>query len=262
MRPRKELFFYVSSVHRTKSKFVLNLSGKIKKGRLEIGQRVFFFFGTNYVECFVAFIWSNGKKVSECHAGKAAIVSIKSDVSFEILNDLTNTDGWHLCRNIDKKNNNDKATVFANSAAEANNCYDSQVLSGAQEVSDSKNNSKDSKGELLTDCEKEYVKNLRCAVYRGGYLSPTEVYVLDKIRIALGLETKRAEELELKYISRIPNNKVEHDYYDAVAACLLDCNYISDSERDLLSNLRGYLRISEARAAEIEKLADWDNYLE
>lgn len=265
MRSTKELFFRVNSARKPKSKNGLILSGRIQKGYLKTGQRVLFSYGLSNVECFVDLIWLNGKQVNECYADKEAIVSVKSNVPFEDIKDLTNIEGWHLCYGNDDSTNKVSKIVETDKLSNIPTIPDKSDSSRSKRnirERNSKSNLETNRVNLLTKNEKEYIKNLRSAISRYGYLSPTEVYVLDKIRIALGIGAKRAEEIELKYISRIPDDNAEHNYYEAVAACLLDCNYISDSERDLLRNLRDYLRISEARAAEIEKLADWDNYSE
>ena len=47
-------------------------------------------------------------------------------------------------------------------------------------------------------------------------------------------------------------------YKDAISACLLDCGYLTTTERYLLEKLRITLNISEQKAYSLEKDSDWN----
>ena len=109
-----------------------------------------------------------------------------------------------------------------------------------------------------TSNEKDYIKDIKMCVKSKEKLAPTELYVLDKLRIAYGIPEKRAQELILKTIKEYNKEKNKLLYSDAVAACLLDCGYLTANERHLLERLRVALNISEQESYTIEKDSSWD----
>jgi len=245
------LRFQVNSARRSKSG--LTVSGIIKQGHVEVGDRVFLYHNSEYSECYVNSIWQNGKNVRDCHQGKASILSLISSSPIDSLadEDLRNT--FILGNKLESQSRKNEEFPKAPLNNEREN---NAKIQGYASVAT--NNGNNPSG--LSVAEKEYLKNLRIAITNCGFISPTEVYVLDKIRVSLGLDSEKVEKLAEEYISRMPSDTAESQYYEAVAVCLLDRNYVSDSERMLLRNLRMYLGISEERAAKIEKLADWDNF--
>ena len=91
-----------------------------------------------------------------------------------------------------------------------------------------------------------------------GKLAPTELYVLDKLRIAYNLSEERSRQLIFGTIKKYNAKKNELLYKDAVSACLLDCGYLTTTERYLLEKLRIALNISEQKAYSLEKDSDWN----
>lgn len=109
----------------------------------------------------------------------------------------------------------------------------------------------------LTSAEKEFISDIKHCLKDQGRLSPSEIFVLDKIRAALSITKIRAKELISITKKEYSYKKNEVEYRDAVSICLMDSNYITLSERFLLERLRLSLNISEQIAYEIEKNCQW-----
>lgn len=105
--------------------------------------------------------------------------------------------------------------------------------------------------------EKEFIEDIKVCLKDGGRISPSEFFVLDKIRNALSIPSDRAKALVSRVCKDYNDKQNEIEYQDAVSLCLMDSNYISDTERYLLERLRLSLNISQQRAYEIEEDSKW-----
>lgn len=122
--------------------------------------------------------------------------------------------------------------------------------------SDASINSK-GKSQQLNSKEKEFIEDIKVCLKDGGRISPSEFFVLDKIRKSLSISQERAK-LLVAFVSKSYRDKRnEIEYGDAVSMCLMDSNYITDTERFLLEKLRLSLNISQQRAYEIEENSKW-----
>lgn len=98
--------------------------------------------------------------------------------------------------------------------------------------------------------EQEYLKMLKESL-EDGDISDRERRLLDRIRISLGIDEKRAKELEDSLNKQF--TKEEQDYLEAFKdAC--ENGIVSDKQRRLLEKLRVMYGISEERAREIENM--------
>lgn len=114
------------------------------------------------------------------------------------------------------------------------------------------------KNEKCSSVEKDFIQDVLVCIKETGKLAPTELYVLDKLRIAYNLSEERARQLILGTIKKYNAEKNELLYKDAVSACLLDCGYLTTTEKYLLEKLRIALNISEQKAYSLEKDSDWN----
>lgn len=105
--------------------------------------------------------------------------------------------------------------------------------------------------------EKEFVEDIKVCLKDGGRISPSEFFVLDKIRKSLSISEERAKLLIAFVCKSYSDKQDEIEYSDAVSMCLMDSNYISDTERFLLEKLRLSLNLSQQRAYEIEQNCKW-----
>lgn len=109
----------------------------------------------------------------------------------------------------------------------------------------------------LNSQEKEFIEDIKVCMKDGGRISPSEFFVLDKIRKALSISQEQAKSL-IAFVYRSFNDKQnEIEYSDAVSMCLMDSNYITTTERFLLEKLRLSLNITQQRAYEIEENCKW-----
>lgn len=121
--------------------------------------------------------------------------------------------------------------------------------------------SKDIYSVSITSAEKEYIADVtRCLKEKGG-ISPTELFVLDKIRKTLNLSESKARELLEATLKNYNLEKKLNVYRDAVAACLLDCGYLTSTESFLLERLKIILNIPDSIAYQIEREVSWDDGL-
>ena len=114
------------------------------------------------------------------------------------------------------------------------------------------------KNEKYSSVEKDFIQDVLVCIKETGKLVPTELYVLDKLRIAYNLSEERSRQLIFGTIKKYNAKKTELLYKDAISACLLDCGYLTTTERYLLEKLRIALNISEQKASSLEKDSDWN----
>lgn len=109
-----------------------------------------------------------------------------------------------------------------------------------------------------TSAEKEFIQDIQTCLKDKGRIAPTEMFVLEKIRITLNISESRGRELLASVTNKYNAIKNEAIYKEAVSACLLDSGYLTAVESTLLERLRIVLNIPEDRAYEIEKQSDWN----
>jgi hypothetical protein len=212
--------------------------GKVHLGELSQFSDVSIVFQSNSYKAAVSYIIVNGKKVEKCMKRQVVtlhLVGVKFD---EIVCGHTYVRNYQKNTSVDENISNSAKNLITSSVKKLN-CQDKSIL---------------------TANEKEYVSNIKQCLLQEGKVAPTERYLLEKLRIALNLSESRAIELEKDLIKLHPE-KNEKEYSDAVSICLLDCNYISTTERFILNRLRITLNISENRATEIERNCDWHGVL-
>ena len=110
---------------------------------------------------------------------------------------------------------------------------------------------------VLCSQEKEYTADITKCLKENGCISPTELFVLDKIRKSLNISDYRSHELLEITVMNYSMKKNLNIYRDAVAACLLDCGYLTHTERFLLERLRMILNIPDSLAFQLEREIDW-----
>lgn len=240
---KKSFCLKVDAVKRTRSG--LSVTGLVTRGFMKVNNRVYVCGEDTGVTGFLSQIWVGGHIVNGCYQNERASLNIV----FNNAEYLPEGSAVHYVTESSQKTPSDKSVKTEEfeknptkeSAFGRENMY---LDSGLKDV---------------PKAEKEFLRNLQICIAKTGVLAPTEAFLMDKIRISLGLSIDKATALIDKYVSRIPQNEAERHYFEAVAACLLDSGYLSENERYLLNNLRQYLNISESRSALIEKAADWDN---
>lgn len=109
----------------------------------------------------------------------------------------------------------------------------------------------------LNSKEKEFIEDIKVCLKDGGRISPSEFFVLEKIRKSLSISHERAKVLLNIVCKSYFDKQSEIEYSDAVSICLMDSNFISDTERFLLEKLRLSLNLSQQRAYEIEQSCKW-----
>lgn len=105
--------------------------------------------------------------------------------------------------------------------------------------------------------EKCFIQDISVCLKNKGGIAPTELFVLDKLRTVYNISEERGRQLIVATVKKIDLEKNEMIYRDAVSACLLDCGYLTATERYLLEKLRVALNIPEYKAYSIEKESDW-----
>lgn len=109
----------------------------------------------------------------------------------------------------------------------------------------------------LSSEEKEFIFDIKHCLKDQGKISPTEFFILDKIRASLSIKKSRAKELISLTVKDYSLKQNEIEYRDAVSICLMDSNFISSTERFLLERLRMSLNIDQSKAYDIERNCQW-----
>lgn len=198
------------------------------------------------IEAYVHCLFQSGRMVEKCHKGQQISIYLKGiDVEHVIPNQtyLTSQKLPECKESRDFVQGEDNTIIKKQDII--------NKLEKSTDVAEDKFET------ILNSAEKTYVKNIRICINTNGYISPTEIYVLDKIRQVLNISPERAQELFRKTLSTYKANQHETIYRDAISMCLLDCNYITKSERRLLTTLQSILGISDKRASEIEDESKW-----
>jgi len=242
--------FNVLSYEKEPSKGGLKVCGVLSRGELTVGDHISFCDSSVFADGYVRRIEVKSRNVQSCTKGINITIYIAVRIPINtLLLRLASAKNIVIIPFLDLTSIN---TPQKNAEPEINTKHTRTSLVNKNA------GDKLAKEKKINIQEKEFVKNLKIATSLEGYLSPSESFLLEKIRKSLKIDLNIARKLSNDYISKIPKDEAEREYYEAVAVCLLDRNYVSDNERKLLMNLRVYLHISEARAAEIEKLADWE----
>lgn len=97
--------------------------------------------------------------------------------------------------------------------------------------------------------EKEYLEELRFCLEEDSTLSPKEERMLERLRVRLGINEDRANELRALLIPKYTPE--EQEYLDEVKACLEDDGHISDRELRMLDRMANRLGITPERAKDI-----------
>lgn len=109
----------------------------------------------------------------------------------------------------------------------------------------------------MSSKEKELIECINKCLRSNSSLSATERYLLIKIAESFNISIDRCEELISKCLSSYINEKKFAIFRNAVLTCLLDGNYITDTEHFLLERLRLSLDISEDVAYSILYSCNW-----
>lgn len=198
------------------------------------------------IEADVHCLFQSGRMVEKCHKGQQVSIYLKG---VDVKNVIPNQTYLTSQKRLERKESRDLVQGDENTIIKKQDIVD-KLLKLTDEAEDKLK-------ATLNSAEKTYVKNIRVCINANGYISPTEIYVLDKIRQVLHISPERAQELFRKTLSTYKANQHENIYRDAVSICLLDCNYITKSERRLLTTLQTILGISDMRAYEIEDESKW-----
>lgn len=191
-------------------------------------------------------IYISNREVKECSKGQLVSLYIEGVTKENIVPNrsyLTNINAQT------KKNENKKDGYMGTKEHNKQELINNLLKTDYEQDGDSE--------QLLTSAEKNYVRNIRICINSTGTITPTEIYVLDKIRQALKISPERGRELFQNTLDLYKKNRDESIYKDAVAMCLLDGNYITKSERRLLVSLQSILGISDSKAYEIEDNSKW-----
>ncbi len=106
---------------------------------------------------------------------------------------------------------------------------------------------------LLTSEEQEYLDEYKeCLQYNNGEFSPSEIRLLDRLRVRLDLSEERVRELKEQANLENQLSEEEQEYLEDIRLFLED-GVITEKERKILERSRNQLGISEERAKEIEK---------
>lgn len=105
--------------------------------------------------------------------------------------------------------------------------------------------------------EKELVGCIQACIKSGSNLSATERYVISKIADSFNITAERCDELIKRCLKRSQDNKNIEIFRNAVLTCLLDSNYISETEHMLLERLRLSLDIPEDVAHNMIYECNW-----
>lgn len=199
------------------------------------------------IEAYVHCLFHSGRMVEKCHKGQQISIYLKGINVEHVIPNQTYLSSQKLPlskESIAIAQGIDNTTIKKQDIV-------NKLLKSTGEANE------DKQEPALNSAEKTYVKNIRVCINTNGYISPTEIYVLDKIRQVLNISPERAQELFRQTLSTYKANQSENIYRDAVSMCLLDCNYITKSERRLLTTLQTILGISDMRAYEIEDESKW-----
>lgn len=112
----------------------------------------------------------------------------------------------------------------------------------------------------IAAAEKEIIDCINRCLDDGGTLSATEKYVIYKIAEAHNISKSQCEKLLKKTLKSFDEKKSIKIFSDVVKSCLLDSNYISESELYLLFKLRDALNISESIAHDIIYHSTWSAF--
>lgn len=111
--------------------------------------------------------------------------------------------------------------------------------------------------EAKSAAEKDLIASIKTCINNGGCISATERYLIATLAESYNISKVRCEELITQCLRTFDKGKSLTIFRNAVLTCLLDSNYISDTEFLLLGKLRQALCISEDVAHDIIYQCNW-----
>lgn len=227
--------------------------GKILSGFLSCGDDVIVAVGKNEYKAQIDSIIDkpNGGLVQRCSSGNNVSLYLAG------IDEHIVKPGVTVVKNIDSKIFVSKYSKKSGAKKSAKR-EEEQNKVGTGDVVQKKTSNLKSKKYDYSSVEKNFIQDISLCLKNNGRIAPTELYVLDKLRIAYNIPEERGQQLILATIKKYDAKKNEMIYRDAVSACLLDCGYLTITESCLLEKLRVALNIPENKAYLIEKDSDWD----
>ena len=109
------------------------------------------------------------------------------------------------------------------------------------------------KTEAKTENERTYIEEYNQCL-ADGEISPSEVRLLNKLAISLGISESRARELEESIkVSNLTD--AEKEYLDEYKACIEDGTELSPSTRRLLNRLATSLKLTDEQVKRLEQIS-------
>lgn len=239
------------------------ITGTIKSGRLSLKQNVYLHETSSgiIIQCSIVDIRNQNGFLSQAKSGDKIISYLIGTNAGNIVIGKTYISGTlkqirHSHEKFDKTESKRIITARSN--------YSSKQKEGAIATNFSSNsslqkNNQKGKGhpESVSTKEKELVSCIQACIKSGSNLSATERYVISKIADSFNITAERCDELIKRCLKRSQDNKNIEIFRDAVLTCLLDSNYISETEHMLLERLRLSLDIPEDVAHNIVYQCNW-----
>lgn len=231
------------------------ITGKILSGRLSLNQNVFLHNTTNGkpISCIIVDIRVNDRFVSQAKKNS----NFTSYILGPHLGDYIIGQSYisSLSQPKKEKVKTEEVAKFEDTAQRSvvkvpktKNPIDNIVTERVHP--NSSINAENLKSNIVA-AEKEIIDCINHCLADGGSLSATEKYVIYKIAEVHNISKSQCEKILSKTLKSFDENKSTKIFSDAVKSCLLDSNYISESELYLLSKLRDALNISESIAHDI-----------
>lgn len=143
-----------------------------------------------------------------------------------------------------------KTTILLNQFTQLADTVGQQIRQSIQPAKTSHVETVEADSAKVANNEQEYIDEIKACLADDGEISQRERRLLNRLRESLGISEQRAQELEASLSQDLTDD--EKEYVEALKESLAD-GVISDRERRLLDKLRTFLKISETRAAELEK---------
>lgn len=231
------------------------ITGYIKSGRLSLNQTVYLHETTLFKpqQCTIVDIRKNDRFVSQAKRGDSFTSYILGSNANSVIIGKTYITGSSkpIKTAADKKK-----TIIID---------DSEIDALALELNEPQNESKEratapnkrKKIESVSSKEKELIECIQICLKSSSNLSATERYVLNKIAESYKISANRCEELINKCLKNFHSKNNIAVFRNAVLTCLLDSNYITETEHLLLERLRLSLNISEDVAYRLIYECNW-----
>ncbi len=238
----------------------LIITGRINSGRISLNQKVYLHDTANGkpISCIIVDIRVNDKFVSQ--ASKNA--NLTSYILGPSLNDIVigksyiSASAQPIQISIPKK----KTKSFSSPQGTMNNPPKGKLEKDDKRIETTAKTSQKTIqfADKIISSEKEILDCIKHCLRDEGCISSSEKYVLYKIAEANNIAKKRCEELLTQCIKSYNSERAISIFEDAVKTCLLDSNYISETEIFLLERLRISLNIPENVAHKIFYKYSWE----